>query len=242
MSVPRQYGVSRFLALGALFILPVISGAQERAPIAEQIGKAYGVDSFGKVEAIRYTFSIPQLKLSRSWVWEPATDTVSYDGKDKEGNPVKVTYKRSEVDSQSDAVKKKIDPAFVNDNYVLLFPWHVAWDTWATVTDEGMQEMPISKKSARRVIVKYPGEGGYSPGDTWELYVGNDHRIEEFVYHRNGPGFPQVYTATWAVDRKAGPLLFSTERHGTGDGKAVDIVVSDVAVKLTGSDNWIEAK
>jgi hypothetical protein len=230
------------MAVAALCALSATSVAQQRAPIAAQIGKAYGVDSFDQIEAIRYTFSIPEVKLSRSWVWEPKTDTVSYDGKDKQGNPVKVTYKRSEVDSQDEAVRKNIDPAFVNDQYVLMFPFHVAWDTWATVTDEGMHEAPISKKSARRVIVKYPGEGGYSPGDTWELYVGNNHRIEEFVYHRNGPDFPKVYTATWEANKKAGPLLFSTERHGTGDGKTLTIVVSDVAVKKTGSDEWINAQ
>ena len=103
------------LPLSVLFIAPAISGAQQHAPIAEQIGKAYGLDSFGQVEAIRYTFNIPELKLSRTWVWEPKTDTVTYDGPDKEGKLVKVTYKRDELSSQSDAVKNDIDPAFVND-------------------------------------------------------------------------------------------------------------------------------
>jgi len=226
-----------------LIIIPAICGAQQRAPIAEQIGKAYGVDSFGQIEAIRYTFNIPEFKLSRTWVWEPKTDTVSYEGKDKQGKPVTVTYKRAELDSQSENVKKQIDPAFVNDHYVLLFPLHVAWDTWATVTDEGMHEMPISKKSARRVVVKYPGEGGYSPGDTWALYVGKNHRIEEFVYRRNGTTYPTVYTATWAGRKKAGPLLVSTELAGTAeDGKQVTILITDVAVKVTGSDGWINAQ
>ena len=226
-----------------LIIIPAICGAQQRAPIAEQIGKAYGVDSFGQIEAIRYTFNIPEFKLSRTWVWEPKTDTVSYEGKDKQGNPVKVTYKRAELDRQSDSVKKQIDPAFVNDHYVLLFPLHVAWDTWATVTDEGMQEMPISKKSARRVAVKYPGEGGYSPGDTWELYVGKNHRIEEFVYRRGGTTYPTVYTATWAGHKKVGPLVVSTERAGTAeDGKRVTLLLTDVAVKVTGSEDWINAQ
>jgi hypothetical protein len=99
-------------------------------------------------------------------VWEPKTDTVSYQGTDKDGKPVKVTCKCDELSSQSDAVKNEIDPAFVNDHYILLFPLHVAWDGWATVTDEGVHEMPISKKPARRIVVKYPADAGYSPGDT----------------------------------------------------------------------------
>jgi hypothetical protein len=107
--------------LSVLLIAPAISGAEQRPQIAEQIGKAYGLDSFGQVEAIRYTFNIPKFKLSTTWVWEPKTDTVSYEGTDKDGKPVKVTYKRDELSSQSDAVKNEIDPAFVNDHYILLF-------------------------------------------------------------------------------------------------------------------------
>ena len=74
--------LAAILSFSVLFIAPGISGAQEHAPIAEQIGKAYGLNSFGQVEAIRYTFNIPAFKLSRTWVWEPKTDTVSYEGRE----------------------------------------------------------------------------------------------------------------------------------------------------------------
>jgi hypothetical protein len=235
--------LAALLPFSVLFIAPGISGAQQHAPIAAQIAEAYGLDSFGQVEAIRYTFNIPELKLSRTWVWEPKTDTVTYDGPDREGKPVKVTYKRDELSSESDAVRNNIDPAFVSDHYVLLFPLHVAWDDWATVTDEGIHEMPISKKSARRVVVKYPSQGGYSPGDTWELYVGKDKRLEEFVYHRGGKGIPSLYTGTWEGYEKAGRLLLSTDHKGTtGDGKSVRIFYSDVAIKVVGSDKWLNVQ
>jgi hypothetical protein len=100
---------------------------------AEQIAKAYGLDSFGQIEAIRYTWNaqFPGVNLSRSWVWEPKTNQVSYEGKDKDGKPVKATYLRSQLDSQPVNVKSEIDPAFVNDNYWLLFPFHAYWDSSA---------------------------------------------------------------------------------------------------------------
>ena len=131
--------LAALLPLSVLFMVPAISDAQQHAPIAEEMAKAYGLDSFGQIEGIRYTFNaeLPNVKLSRSWEWNPKTDTVSYEGKDKEGKPVKVSYQRSQLSSQSDAIKNEIDPAFVNDHYILLFPLHVAWDDWATVTDEG---------------------------------------------------------------------------------------------------------
>ena len=228
----------------AVLVLAATSYAQERPPIFQQMFKAYGFDSFGQIEKIRYTFNIEGL-LSRSWEWEPKTDQISYEGKDKDGKPVKVTYARSLLGSQSNIVKDEIDPAFSNDNYWLLLVLHFSWDGSATITDEGMQKLPLGTGSAQRVVVKYPSEGGYAPGDTWELYVGGDHRIEEFVYHGGGPGTqkrPKLLMATWAEYKKAGPLLISLDHRGTADGNPARIFFSDVAVKLAGSDSWVNAQ
>src|SRR6267143_736861 len=132
------------LFLGVLVLAPN-SWAQKRPPILEQIAKTYGLDSFGQIEAIRYTWNaqFPGVNVSRSWVWEPKTGKVSYEGKDKDGKPVKATYGQSQINSAPANVKDEIAPAFVIDNYWLLFPLHAYWDTSATVTDKGMQKLPI---------------------------------------------------------------------------------------------------
>jgi hypothetical protein len=235
--------VIRLLAFSMLLILPATCEAQQLPPIAEQMAKTYGLDSFGQVEGIRYTFNaeIDGLKRSHTWEWDPKTDTVSYEGKDKEGKPLKVTYQRSQLSSQSDLVKNEVDPAFVNDQYWLLFPLHVAWDG-APVTDEGMHKLPLGKGSAERIVVKYRSDRGYTPGDTWILYVGADKRIVEFVYHRGGPKKPRVVIATWSGYKKAGPLLFSTVHRGTADRKPLRVTFTDVSVKVVGSENWINAQ
>ena len=240
---------SRIYLIRALLIglvCPALgASAQQRPPIAEQIAKTYGLESWGQVEAIRYTFNIDwpalKLKLSRSWVWEPKKDRISYDGPDNAGNPVKVTYSRSQLASQSAVVKDEVDPAFFNDQYNLLFQFHVAWDTSATVKDAGMQKLPLGKGSAEKVVMKYPSEGGYTPGDTWALYLGTDGRIRELEIHRVNAK-PSVYLATCADYKKAGPLLLSLDRPGTGDGGTIRIFFSNVAVKLAGSDTWTEAQ
>ena len=234
------------LLVGAVLVLAPSSGAQQRPPILEQIAKAYGIDSFGQVEAIRYTWNgeIPGVfKLANTWEWEPKSDKISYEGKDKDGKPVKVSYNASDLSSQPDTVKNEVEPAFVNDNYWLIFAFHAYWDTGAAVTDEGMQKLPIGTGSAQKVVVKYPTEaGGYTPGDTWELYVGKDHRVQQMVYRRGGPKKPSLVTVTWGGHKKAGPLLISTEHRGTADGKPLHIFISDVSVKLAGSDSWIKAQ
>jgi hypothetical protein len=235
----------RFLGLGVV-ILAATSWAQTRPPIIEEIGKAYGIDSFGQIDAIRYTWNgeIPGVfKLSHVWEWEPKTGKISYEGKDKDGKPVKVSYLESQLSSQPDSVKGGVEPAFVNDNYWLLFPLHANWDKSATVTDQGMKKLPVGAGSARLVVVKYPAEaGGYTPGDTWDLYVGKDNRVQYLVYHRGGPKPPQLVIASWAGYKKAGPLLVSTEHRGTADGKPLHISITDVAVKVAGSDKWVKAQ
>jgi len=233
------------LALTVLLLAPT-SWTQSRPPILEKVAKTYGLDSWNQIEAIRYTWNvdIPGLfKASHAWEWEPKTGKISYEGKDKDGKPVKVSYIESQLGSQPDSVKNEVEPSFVNDNYWLIFPFHAYWDKSATVTDQGMKKLPIGTGSARLVSVKYPQEaGGYTPGDTWDLYVGKDNRVEQFVYHRGGPKKPSIVKATWAGYKKAGLLLFSTEHRGTADDKPLHLWLTDISVKLTGSDTWKKAE
>jgi hypothetical protein len=229
----------------SLLILPAAAPAQQRAPILEQIAKTYGIDSWDKVDAVRYTWNgeiTGLFKLSRTWTWEPKTNKVTFEGKDKDGKPTKVIYLRSELSSQPDNVKT-VDSGFINDNYWFMFPFHAYWDTSATVTDQGMQKLPLGTGSAQLVVVKYPQEaGGYTPGDTWNLYVGKDKRIEVLEFHHGGNAKPSLVIATWTGYKNAGPLLVSTEHRGTADGKALHISFTGVEVKLAGSDTWMKAQ
>ena len=229
----------------AVLVLATTSWAQMHAPILDKVAKTYGVDSWDQVQAIRYTWNgeiTGLFKVSRTWEWEPKTGKVTYEGPDKDGKPVKVSYLRSELSSQPDNVKNNVDPGFVNDNYWVLFPFHAYWDTSATVIDQGMFNLPMGSGTAELVPVKYTGDGGYTPGDIWDLYVGKDNRVEYLVYHRGGSKPPSRVFATWAGYKKAGPILIATEHRGTADGKPLHVFFSDVAVKLTGSDAWVKAQ
>jgi hypothetical protein len=236
--------VMRLLIFGVLLILPATASSQQPPPIAEQIAKAYGLDSFGQIDAVRYTWNaeLPGgRRVSHKWEWSPKTSTVSYQGTDKEGKPVKATYQRSQLESQSDTVKKEIDPAFANDQYWFILPFHVLWDG-ATVTDEGQQKPPSGDGSAQKIVFKYPSDGGYQPGDTWDLYIGPDKRIEEITYHRGAANPPHLVSAKYSDYKKAGPLVVATDHPGSVDGKSFRITITDVSVKLAGSENWINAQ
>jgi hypothetical protein len=221
-----------------ILVLASPSWAQTPAPVGEQIAKAYGLDGFGQIEAIRYTFIAQVLgnNVARSWVWWPKTGQISYKGKDKDGKPVKVTYVESQLDAASANVKDAIEPAFANDKYNMIFPLQSYWDG-AALHDKGMQKLPLGEGSARLVVVDY------SPGDVWDLYLAPDYRVEAFVFHRGDSGLkPTLAVATWGAYKKTGPLLISTDRRGTADGQPLRVWFTDLAVKLAGSDEWINAQ
>jgi hypothetical protein len=253
MTNTSRVPVIRLLVVGVL-VLAATSWAQKRPPISEQIAKTYGLDSFSQIEQIRYTFNAEgALKVSRTWVWEPKANQVSYEGKDKAGKPLKLTYLRSQLSSQSAVVKDEIDPAFINDQYWLLFPLHLSWDSSAKVEETGMHKLPMGRGSAQRVLVTYPSESGYTPGDIWELFVGPDNRIQEWAYHRAGSAKP-TGVWPWKDYKEAGPLLISLDHRGTlfslpgaskplPEGKPSRIFFSDVSVKLVGgTNNWVNAQ
>jgi hypothetical protein len=239
---------SRVPVIGVLFIgmlcPPARVSAQQRSAIADKIAKAHGIDSFGQIDAIRYTFNIDAgaLKLSRSWVWEPKTGQISYEGKDKAGNPVKITYSRSQPASQSAVVKDEIDPAFFNDQYNLLLPFHLVWDTGTTIQDAGMQKLPLGKGSAQKVVVKYPSDGGYTPGDTWNLFIDPGGRIRELYFQHGGSAKPSVFIAAFKDYKKAGPIVIALDHRGKADGQPARVFFSNVAVKLAGSNTWVDAQ
>ncbi len=239
----RRFTVMGLLLCGMLVLGPN-SWAQQRAPMLDQVAKTFGIDSWDKVEAVRYTWNADitgLFKAAHKWEWEPKTGKITFESTDKNGKPVKVTYDSSQLNSQSEQVKNEVEPAFVNDNYWALFPFHAYWDKSASAIDQGKFNLPLGPGTAELIPVKYPSDVGYTPGDIWDLYV-KDNRVVYFDYHRGGAKPPSRVFATWTGYKKAGPILFSTEHRGMADGRPLHIFLTDVAVKVTGSDAWVEAK
>jgi hypothetical protein len=148
----------------------------------------------------------------------------------------KVSYQRSQLSRQSDTIRREIDPAFANDQYWLLLPFHIVWDG-ATVTDEGTQKLPLGEGSARRVVVKYPSKGGYQPGDTWELRwhrqanrgdsLPPPRRLQIPYRDRDLCGLYEGWTAAYRN---------GSSRDG---GRKAD---SDFLFESVGSDKWVNAQ
>jgi len=228
-------GLLAVLAMGGT------ANSQNEQEVRLRIAKAYGFQSWDQVEQLRFAFHVQRGKdhLVRSWVWEPKVDRVSFAGTDRQGKPVKLTYLRSELNAEPAPQVKEIDASFINDQYWLLFPLHLEWDQAAKVDDTGPHNLPIGPGSGRRIVVTYPPNRGYTPGDTYELFVGGNGRIVQWIYHRGGAAKPTL-VATWEENRHLGPLLVSLNHRGAE--RNIRVWFTDVAVKLAGSDHWIVAK
>ena len=205
------------------------------ADMRQRVAEAYGIKSFGQIEQIRYTFNVQKgsKRVSRYWVWQPKTDQVMFKSAP---NAEPIVYNRKDIPVAKQDNLKKIDGWFINDNYWLLFPIRAAWDTQATVEDIGPTRLPIGSGEARCVVVSYPSEGGYTPGDAYDLFLDNNDRIIQWVYRRGGSKEPTRIT-TWEDHRQVGPLLLALNHYGSD--KNFHVWFTDVAVKTVSANTWI---
>jgi len=203
--------------------------------LRERIGNAYGVHYFSQVEQIQYMFNVKigTKQISRFWVWEPKLDRVSFKGMNYQEA---VTYYRHDIDPTASSALKKVDAWFINDNYWLLFPFHIVWDSNITVEDIGLKDLPLGGGKARCVVITFPASGGYTPGDVYDIYLNESYRLLQWVYRRGGSAEPTRVTS-WENYRQAGPLVLSLD-HQAGDGN-FRLWFTGVGVKMSGVDNWM---
>ena len=180
--------------------------------LSERVADKYGINNFSKIKEISYTFNVKfnNKVFKRSWKWNPKTDEVTFHGKGDNGQEITLTYNRRK---KMDKRTKKIDAGFINDNYWLLFPFHLVWDNHVDIKDAGMKDYPIGKGNGNCLIVKYTGNYGYTPGDIFELYLNKDNSIRDWIY-RPGGSKTKKRPATWEGNKNFGGITISTIHNG----------------------------
>ena len=200
--------LKRLKSISIVSILVVgFVGYSSQAPagsLHQKVADAYGLHAFGNVEEIRYTFNVQigNKNVVRSWIWHPRTHRVTFLGNGKKGESF--GYSRNDLTTNPTEKLKKIDARFINDQYWLLFPFHLVWDDKAKIENTGMHKLPMGEGAGFRLIVTYPPSGGYTPGDVYELFIDNHNRISHWIYRRGGSPKP-TRTASWEDHRKAPP-------------------------------------
>ena len=206
--------------------------------LRQQIGNAYGVRYFSQLEQLQYTFNVRvgEKQISRFWIWEPKINRVTFKGMDYRQS---VSYYRYEIENTASSALKTVDAWFINDNYWLLFPFHIAWDTDAKLEDAGRRPLPIGNGRSGCAVVTYPPTEAFIPGDVYEVYYDENYRLRQWTYRRSGSDKPASIT-TWENHRQMGPLVVALDHRGENENFRVWF--TGVGIKLSGVDSWIFAE
>lgn len=189
--------------------------AKKELSIAEKIANAHGFENWENVSEISFTFA-----GKRSWKWQPKTNHVTYTK-----DTVEVIYNRSKIDS----TVTKIDRGFTNDKFWLLIPFQLVWDEGLTISDPIKTESPISKIKMNKITMLYTSDGGYTPGDAYDIYFGEDYIIKEWAFRKgNKPEAGLINTFENYQDFN-GIKLALDHKKGEGDW---NLELSNVKVSL----------
>lgn len=162
---------------------------EKAATVLDSIAMAHGLKQWRSINKITYTFNVDRgaSHFERTWSWQPKTSEVMASTAD-----TTLTYQHNKFGDEL----KPTDQAFINDKYWLLFPFNLVWDSGLSHKDLGQTEAPISKQQMRTIEVNYNSEDGYTPGDTYTIYVDSDYVLREWSYTPSGKDKPALST-TW---------------------------------------------
>ena len=152
---------------------------------AQKIASAHGFDNWDKVNSFAFTFGgkIEDPESGRSWVWYPKTNQVRLINKDET-----ISYNRNNLDSLS----LKADKAFINDKFWALIPFQLVWDQGATISEKESATSPVKNKVYSKITITYPSEGGYTPGDAYDIYFDDEFIIREWTYRKENSVEPTL--------------------------------------------------
>lgn len=190
--------------------------------ILEKVANAHGLENWKNVEEIKFTFNVDRdtTHFERDWVWKPKTNDITATSADET-----VTYNWATMDS----VAFKINGGFINDKFWLLAPFQLVWDSDNTThTHVKSVEAPISKNMMHKLTIVYGNEGGYTPGDAYDFYFGDDYLVQEWVFRKSNQPEPSMITTFEEYKELNGLKIATMHKMAEGNFK---LYFTGVAVK-----------
>jgi len=201
---------------------PVIEETRELT-IAEKIANAHGFEKWNDVSKVEFTFKVDRDTIKgkgRSWTWKPKEDSVTM-----MTGETTVAYLRSKMDS----IHSVADRGFINDKFWLLVPFQLVWDSNASISETKKAEGPISKGELNMITITYSDEGGYTPGDAYDIFYDDDYLIKEWVYRKGNSNQPSLST-TFENYKDYSGIKIATD-HKMADGNW-NLNFSDVNITM----------
>ncbi|WP_344712235.1 hypothetical protein [Winogradskyella damuponensis] len=191
--------------------------------IAKKIANAHGFEHWKNVSEIKFTFQVDtdtRNGKGRSWSWYPKSDEVLFESLHGEQR-----YSRKHMDSTLIAN----DRGFINDKFWLLVPFQLVWDTSATISEPTKAQAPISKIELNRITLTYSNEGGYTPGDAYDIFYDEQFIIREWVYRKGNSAEPSL-TTTFENYKDYNGIKIATDHKQEGGNW--NLYFTDVSITL----------
>lgn len=188
---------------------------------AEKIAYAHGYEQWHKVKTFEFTFGgkIEAPNSGRSWKWQPKSDDVTL-----MTSTDTISYNRKSMDSAA----VKADRAFINDKFWALIPFQLVWDDVEYKSDS-LVAAPISNSPMNVLTITYPAEGGYTPGDAYDLYYDENYIIKEWSFRRDNAAKPSL-SNTFENYQDFNGLKIALEHKRTKDDW--NLLIRNVKVEL----------
>ncbi len=181
--------------------------------VLEKIAYAHGLKEWKNVEELKFTFNVDRdtTHFERDWIWNIKKNEVTGISAGDS-----TTYNRKSIDS----IVAKVDAGFINDKYWFLAPFNLVWDKGNfnyEVTE--VAEAPIGKTQMQKLTIIYSGEGGYTPGDAYDFYYGNDYVIKEWVFRKGNQAEASLETTWEEYSDFNGMTIAKTHKNAEGNFK-----------------------
>lgn len=193
---------------------PLVKTPKKELSILDSIANAHGYANWKKVEQLQYAFNVSRGEntFKRSWKWNPktqqiqcitATDTVQ--------------YTRS---NSLDSIYTKTDRGFINDKFWLLLPFQLVWDEESfTYTNSKNAKHPFTQEACNQLTIVYKNEGGYTPGDAYDIFYNNAYEIVAWNYRKGNAKLPNLTTSWEEYTEIQGLKLSQTRNNADGSFK-----------------------
>jgi hypothetical protein len=176
-----------------------LAPAASDSTTVDKIASRAGYANWDKVKELAFTFNVGNMGstvLSREWTWNPQTGDVLMIAV-----PDTVRYNRLKA---MNTLQIAADKHFINDSYWLLAAFKFKTDQGTTTTEKSKVLAPISKDTLNMFTVTYGNNGGYTPGDAYDMYYDKNYDIKEWVFRKGNDPKPSLMTTFENIETHSG--------------------------------------
>ncbi|NND88897.1 MAG: hypothetical protein HKM28_06600 [Flavobacteriaceae bacterium] len=185
------------------------SSNTDELSVAETIAYKNGLENWDEVTEIDFTFNVDRggNHFERSWKWNPTTHDVTL-----MTSSDTIRYNRKQVDS----LTLQADSGFINDSYWLLAPFKLVWDEGTSFSEVTKELAPISQDTLNKITLTYGDEGGYTPGDAYDLFYDSKFILREWIFRKGNAPSPSMITTFEDYEKYEGLNIAKMHKDSTG--------------------------